>query len=72
MIVIDIQQAAKKAGVTTAYQFQKISGFAPAMASRIFKSEWTRIDVSTLNTICNALDCTPNDILSFTRDKTEE
>lgn len=72
MIVIEVQKAAKKIGITTAYQFQKISGFAPAMAARIFKSEWKRIDVSTMNTICNALQCTPNEVLKFTPDPVEE
>jgi DNA-binding Xre family transcriptional regulator len=39
------------------------------MAARLWKGEWTRIDIKTLNTLCNALNCTPNDILSFKPDK---
>jgi len=42
------------------------------MAARIFKGDWQRIDVSTLDTICNVLRCTPNDILSFTPDIEDE
>lgn len=72
MIVIEIKRAAKKAGITTAYQLQKLSGFPPAMSARVFKGEWTRIDVSTLNTLCNTLKCTPNDILEFKPDKEEQ
>lgn len=69
MIVVKIQEAAKSAGITTAYQLQKFSGFPPGMAARIFKGDWQRIDLSTLNTICNVLDCTPNDILEFVKDE---
>ena len=71
MIKVDIQKVAKKAGINTAYQFQKISYFTPGMAARIFKGNWKRIDVATLNTICNVLQCTPNDILKFTPDADE-
>lgn len=71
MIVVRIKEVAKKKGIKTAYQFQKLSGFAPAMASRIYKGEWKRIDVKTLNAICNILGCAPNDILQFTPDKDE-
>jgi DNA-binding Xre family transcriptional regulator len=72
MIIVKIQEVAKAKGITTGYQFQRISGFPPAMAARIFKGNWTRIDTKTLNAVCNVLKCTPNDILEFTPDELEE
>lgn len=68
MILVKIQEVAKNVGITTAYQLQKYSGFPPGMAARIFKGEWQRIDLSTLNTLCNVLECTPNDILDYRKD----
>lgn len=71
MIVIELKEFAQNKGIRTAYQFQKLTGFAPAMAARLFNGKWTRLDLATLNTICNLLECTPNDILKFTPDKME-
>lgn len=71
MIRVEIKKVAGAAGINNAYQFQKISNFPPAMAARIFKGGWTRIDISTLDTICTVLKCTPNDILVFTPDDDE-
>jgi DNA-binding Xre family transcriptional regulator len=68
MIVVRIKEVANKKGVKSGYQFQKLTGFAPAMAERVYNGNWRRIDTKTLNTICNALNCTPNEILHFTPD----
>ncbi len=72
MIEIKIQEIAQNAGITNAYQFQKQSGFSVSMAARIFKGKWKRMDIKTLNTICNVLNCAPNDILEFTPDIEEQ
>lgn len=69
MIKITIKKAAKNAGITSSYQLQKKTGFDVSMAARLWRGEWTRIDVKTLNTLCNSLGCTPDDILQFTPDK---
>jgi DNA-binding Xre family transcriptional regulator len=68
MITIQIQKVAKEKGVKNAYQFQKISGFPMPMASRLFKGKWKRVDISTMDTICNSLKCTPSEIMNFTPD----
>lgn len=68
MIKIVIKDAAKKVGITSSYQLQKAIGYDVSMSARLWKGEWTRIDVKTLNRICNTLRCTPNDILQFRPD----
>ncbi|MCD9186745.1 MAG: helix-turn-helix transcriptional regulator [Pyrinomonadaceae bacterium] len=72
MIENKFQQIAQEKGIRTAYQFQKLSGFAPAMAAHLYKGDWTRIDIKTLNTVCNLFKCTPNDIFVFTPDKEDQ
>jgi DNA-binding Xre family transcriptional regulator len=69
MIEIVIKAAARKAGITSGYQLQRATGFDVSMSARLWRGEWKRIDVKTLNTLCNALKCTPNDILRFKRDR---
>ncbi|MBX3288429.1 MAG: helix-turn-helix transcriptional regulator [Acidobacteria bacterium] len=69
MIEITIKAAAKKVGITSGYQLQRTTGFDVSMSARLWKGEWKRIDIKTLNKLCNALKCTPNDILRFKPDK---
>ena len=38
------------------------------MAAGIWKGDWTHSYLKTLNTLCNVLKCTPNDLLEFTPD----
>lgn len=69
MIKITIKKAAKNAGITSGYQLQKKTGFDVSMANRIWQGKWKRLDLKTLNSLCNFLHCTPNDILQHTPDK---
>lgn len=71
MIEIKIQEAAKKAGVETGYQLHKVTGFHVTMCYRLWAGDWKQSDLKTLNTLCNVLKCTPNDILEFTPDNEE-
>ena len=72
MIEIKIQEVAKKIGIETGYKLQQKTGFQTGMAYRLWKGEWKQSDLKTLNTLCNALKCTPNDILKFTPDEIEQ
>lgn len=65
-IKIIIQEVAKRSGIKNAYQLQKQTGFHPSKAANIWNEKWRNIDLYTLNTLCNVLNCTPNDILQFT------
>lgn len=69
MIVVRIREVAKKRGIKNAYQLQKETGFHPSMAANLWKSEWEKSDLRTLNTLCNVLKCTPNDLLEFIPDE---
>lgn len=72
MINVKIQEVAEKLNIKKAYQLQKLTGFQPSMAARIWKGEWQLVDLGTLNTLCNLLNCTPNDLLEFTPDPEED
>lgn len=69
MIEVTLKKAAKKAGITSSYQLQRSTGFDVSMAARLWKEEWTRVDLGTLDRLCSALKCKPNDILQFTSDR---
>jgi DNA-binding Xre family transcriptional regulator len=72
MIIVKIREVAAKNDIKNAYQLQKLTGFSPSKAANCWKGEWQLADLNTLNTLCNLFNCTPNDILHFTPDASEE
>lgn len=63
MVKLTIRQAAEKKGITTAYQLQKAMNIPPAMAARLWKGEMKMIALSTLDALCEVLDCEVSDLI---------
>jgi DNA-binding Xre family transcriptional regulator len=72
MIKVKIREIAAKFNITNAYQLQNFTGFYPSKAANLWKGNWQKADLDTLNTLCNLLKCTPNDLLEFTPDEMED
>ena len=49
-----------------------LSGVSYPQLHRLYHGRTTRIDLTTLNALCNALEVTPNDLLHFEPDGKEE
>jgi DNA-binding Xre family transcriptional regulator len=47
----------------TAYQLQKKANLTPPTASRAFNNDVKQFTIETLEKLCAALECTPNEIL---------
>lgn len=60
-----IRQLAESRGLTTAYQLQKNAGLSSSMAARLWRDEVEMIALSTIDSLCDALECEPGDL--FTR-----
>lgn len=71
MIRVRIKEVAQTFGINNAYQLQNFTGFYPDKSANLWKGEWKRSDLETLNTLCNLFKCTPNDLLEFTPDPEE-
>lgn len=69
VIIVRIKEEALKRGITTAYQLQKLTGAQPSLAAKWYRNDLKSIGIETLNTLCNALNCEPNDLLKFTPDE---
>ncbi|HZS44948.1 MAG TPA: helix-turn-helix transcriptional regulator [Blastocatellia bacterium] len=63
MIRLRIREAAKAKGIETAYQLQKIADLHPGHAARLWKGDLTQIGLNTLESLCEALDCDPADLI---------
>lgn len=69
MIEVTIKGRAEKKGITTAYQLQKATGLVPSVASRLFSGDFKQISLATMDKLCAALDCQPNQLFRFVPDK---
>lgn len=72
MIQPTIKERAEEFGITSSYQLQKgLEISSPDVASRLWKGNFTRIDLATLNRLCRLLKCQPNALFKYIPDETE-
>ncbi len=69
MITVAIREQAEKRGITTAYQLQKLANVQPSMAAKWWRNDLEKIGIKTLDTLCRALKCKPNDLLRYEADE---
>ena len=69
MIVVTIRARAEKCGITTAYQLQKAMEVSPTIAARLWRGDFDKLGVVTLDRLCNALRCQPEKLLKHVPDE---
>ncbi len=69
MIVVTIRERAEKNGITTAYQLQKAMGISPTIAARLWRGDFDKIGIGTLDRLCRVLRCQPDKLLHYVADK---
>ena len=74
MIVLNVQRVAKRAGLKTAYQLQRLTGIHPATASYLWRGEAKNGDkklptLETLESLCEPLGCDLVELFTWTPDK---
>jgi DNA-binding Xre family transcriptional regulator len=62
---IKIAETAQKNGVRSAYALQKALDISPTIASRLWKGEFDKIGINTLEKLCLHFKCQPNDFLEY-------
>jgi DNA-binding Xre family transcriptional regulator len=62
---IKIAETAQKNGVRSAYALQKALDISPTIASRLWKGEFDKIGINTLEKLCAYFQCQPNDFLEY-------
>jgi DNA-binding Xre family transcriptional regulator/biotin operon repressor len=73
MVKVNIKEIATKKGIKTAYQLQKLMNLQPSIAYKWFSNDLKMIGIESLNSLCEALDCLPSDLLVYSsgREKVE-
>jgi DNA-binding Xre family transcriptional regulator len=65
MVKVAIREMAEKRGITSSYQLMKALNVPPAQASKWFNNDLESISLRTLDKLCHALRCKPNDLLRY-------
>jgi DNA-binding Xre family transcriptional regulator len=65
MIEVRIAEKAKAAGLETAFSLQKALNISPTIASRLWKGNFNKIGVGTMNKLCTFFKCQLNELLFF-------
>lgn len=68
MIVVIIRERAEKCGITTAYQLQKAMEVSPTIAARLWRGDFEKIGMITLDRLCRVLSCQPDKLFRHVRD----
>jgi DNA-binding Xre family transcriptional regulator len=63
MIKLKIREMAEVRGIKNAYQLQKAMDVPPGMAARLWRSNMRMIGLDTIDSLCEALDCEPADLI---------
>jgi DNA-binding Xre family transcriptional regulator len=66
VIKVSIKEVAMSKGVDTGYKLQQLTGVQPNLAYKWFENKLQSISIKSLNTLCEALKCEPQDILVYT------
>ena len=69
MIKIRVREAAERRGYTSAYQLRVALGVSPSLAARLWKGEFEKIGIGTLDKLCALLECQPNQLLRYVAEK---
>jgi DNA-binding Xre family transcriptional regulator len=66
MIEIKIAEKARSQGLETAFSLQKVLNISPTIASRLWKGNFNKIGVGTMDKLCTFFKCQPNELFFFT------
>ena len=64
-IRLDVREISEARGLLNPRQLSQTSGVTYSVCYRMWEGSQSRIDLPVLTLLCEALDCTPNDLLVF-------
>jgi len=65
MIKIKIAETAQKNGLKSAYALQKALSISPTIAARLWKGDFDKLGINTLDKLCQHFDCQPNEFFEY-------
>lgn len=71
-IKLNIQKLARSKGMKNALDLRDALNTERAIAHRLWKGDMKMIGLTTLDSLCHALDCNPGDLFEFKREKKQK
>jgi DNA-binding Xre family transcriptional regulator len=65
MLQFNLARIFKARGIDRPFSYLTQHGFTPSLASRIINSKVLNFNLHTIEMLCTALNCTPNDLLEW-------
>lgn len=72
MLYYNLDKIFKARGIEKRFNFLVQQGFTGTLAAKVNRNKALRLDLSTVERLCKALRCTPNDLLEWVPDKGEK
>ena len=69
MIKKRVREIAEKQGYTSAYELRVALGVSPSLAARLWKGEFEKLGMGTLDKLCALFECQPNQLLRYVAEK---
>jgi DNA-binding Xre family transcriptional regulator len=69
MLIYNLESIYKARGILKPYAFFKSKGFSDSFAAKLNKGKVTGMKLSTLEKVCEMLNCTPHDLLEWEPDQ---
>jgi DNA-binding Xre family transcriptional regulator len=69
MIEVMIKERAEKCGITNAHQLQIAMDISPTIAARLWRGDFKKIGIDTLDGLCRVLRCQPDKLLRYVQGK---
>lgn len=66
-LIVTIKERAQKRGIENANQLGVTLDVAPNVAARLWKGDFEKLGMNTLEKLCEALECQPNALFRFVR-----
>ena len=71
MIKIQIAEVAQAKDIKSAYALQKALDVSPTVASRLWKGDFEKIGIGTLDKLCETLKCQPSRLFRYEKYESE-
>lgn len=65
VVKLKIKEVSERSGVENPFQLANVSGINYALCYRLWHEQTTQISLLTLAKVCDALSCTPGDVLEL-------
>ena len=68
MVTLKIKEIAESKGLTKPIELARASGLSFSVVHKLWNGSQTRIDLTTINSLCSALKVKPGQLFEYTQD----